>query len=157
MSAGILGLFGVCVAAGMGEMLLPGDEKSSTRRFLRILIALALLLLLARPMLGLLGGGEGWLGGDWGADAEGGEQNFEEILQGAVAKRSAEDLRAGLHAFLESEFDIAAEDAEIAVSLEKGGELRRVAVYLSGKALLVDPEEIEQAIVGLLGCDVEVR
>ncbi|MBR7181199.1 MAG: hypothetical protein IKD28_00245 [Clostridia bacterium] len=157
MSAGILGLFGVCVAAGMGEMLLPGDEKGGTRRFLRILVALALLLLLARPMLLLLGGGEGWLGGDWGADAEGGEQNFEEILGEAVAKRSAEDLCAGLHAFLESEFDIAAEDAEIAVSLEKGGELRRVAVYLSGKALLVDPDEIEQAIVRLLGCEVEVR
>ena len=156
MAASVLGLFGVCLAAAMGELLLVGDEKNGTRRFLRMLVALALLLLLLRPFTRFLGGAEGFLRGEVGA-LEGESEEFESMLEEAVARRSKRELERGIYALLERDFEIAAEDCRVSVSLDEDGSLRRISVILSGKALLTDPEEIEAAILELLDCEVEVR
>ena len=47
----VLGLFGVCIAAALAELLLPGDEGRGTKTALRLLVSLAVLLLLLRPFL----------------------------------------------------------------------------------------------------------
>ena len=60
MGTAILGLVGVSLAAALAELLLPGDEGKGTKRFLRILVSLAVLLLLLRPFLSLLGSAEGF-------------------------------------------------------------------------------------------------
>lgn len=85
------------------------------------------------------------------------EADYEAVLQDAVARRSKAELEAGLYEVLEQHFEIEKEDARVTVALEKDGSLRRVSVILSGKALTVDPDEIEAAIVALLDCEVEVR
>lgn len=156
MSGAILALLGVSLAASLGELLLPGDEGKGTKRFLRILVSLAVLLLLLRPFLSFLGSAEGFFEGEVGAIGAP-DTDYSEVLQDAVARRSKEELAAGLRDFLQQQFGIEREDAEVIVSLEKDGSLRRVSVILSGKALLTDPDEIEAAIVELLGCEVEVR
>jgi threonine/homoserine efflux transporter RhtA len=47
----VLGLFGVCIAAALSELLLPGDEARGTKTALRLLVSLSVLLLLLRPFL----------------------------------------------------------------------------------------------------------
>lgn len=151
-----MALFGVCLAASLGELLLPGDEGKGTKRFLRILVSLAVLLLLLRPFLTLLGSAEDFFSGEVG-ELEQSDADYEQILTDAVARRSKQELEAGLCVFLEQRFEMEREDFKVTVSLEKDGSLCRVSVILSGKALLTDPDEVEAAIVELLGCEVEVR
>ena len=156
MSGSILALFGVSLAAALAELMLPGDGNKGTKRFLRILVSLAVLLLLLQPFLSFLGSAEGFFSGEVGEIGTG-EADYEAVLQDAVARRSKAELEAGLYEVLEQHFEIEKEDARVTVALEKDGSLRRVSVILSGKALTVDPDEIEAAIVALLDCEVEVR
>ena len=52
MQESVLALFGVSLAAALSEMLLPGEEHKGTKRSMRMLTALSVLLLLLP--LGLL-------------------------------------------------------------------------------------------------------
>lgn len=156
MSGAILALFGVSLAATLGELLLPGDEGKGTKRFLKILVSLAVLLLLLRPFLSFLGSAEGFFKGEVG-EITTTDADYGKVLNDAVARRSKAELEAGLYDVLKQQFEIQREDARVTVSLERDGTLRHVSVVLSGKALLTDPDKVKAAIVELLGCEVEVR
>ena len=142
MRAAILSLIAVALAASLAELLLPGDEGKGTKRFLKMLVSLAVLLLLLRPFLGFLDAADGFFDGEVG-EIPVTETDYGNLLGDAVAKRSKQDIEK--------------EDAKVTVTLEKDGTLRRVSVILSGKALLTDPDSIEARLVDLLNCEVEVR
>ncbi|MBO5326759.1 MAG: hypothetical protein J6A84_01390 [Clostridia bacterium] len=158
MGASILALFGVVFAAAIADLLIPGEEKGGTRQFLHILCALTVLLLLLSPFLSLLHRADGFLEGEveW-EEGEVKKSDFEKQFSEAVANRSAAQLRQGLYALLEQQYGIDAADCEITVTLDGEGELRRIAVFLKGAALLQDPEEIKQDLLKRFSCDVEVR
>ncbi|MBQ8357815.1 MAG: hypothetical protein IJX39_08440 [Clostridia bacterium] len=158
MGGEILALFGVAFAAALADLLVPGEEKGGTRQFLHFLTALVVLLLLLRPFLSLLGGADGFLQGnlEWEQD-ETVKADYEQVFADAVASRSAVELKEGLSDLLQEEFGIAQGDCEITVALSDSGELERVAVFLSGAALLRDPEQIENRLSELFDCTVEVR
>ena len=63
MANGILALFGVSLAAAIGEMLLPGAESAGSRRALRALVALTVLLLILRPVVGFISSEDAFLQG----------------------------------------------------------------------------------------------
>ena len=152
----VLGLFGVCVAAALCELLPMGDAKG-TRGALRVLVSLAVILLLARPFLPVLGDTpeiplEDLVGGGEDTEAE-----YEEIFRRAVNAGSERDLREGLYAWLFEEHGVEREDAHIKVTLQETGELLRVEIFLSGKALFLDPDMLEKEIGRLLNCEAEVR
>ena len=86
-----------------------------------------------------------------------GKEDFEKMLSDAVSARSAEELKTGLGALLQTEYGVAPQDCEIRVELSDTGELARIAVFLSGKALTVDPRKIEQDLYERFVCVVEVR
>lgn len=158
MGAEILALFGVVLAAALADLLVPTEDGGGTRQFLHFLTAMVVLTLLLRPFLSALGGAEGFLQGDIGwSESEESEAQYEQIFEQAVANRSATELREGLFVMLRQEYGIAAEDCEIRVRLTESGELSEVSVFLSGTALLCDPEEIEGDLRERLGCKVEVR
>ena len=158
MSGAMLALFGVVLAAAIGDLLIPGEEKGGTRQFLHFLTALSVLLLLLSPFRSFLQSADGFLQGEieW-SEEEVKKSDFEKKLSEAVANRSAAQLTQGLAALLEQQYGIARENQEIAVLLDEQGELRRISVFLKGAALLHDPEEIRQDLLKWFSCDVEVR
>ena len=158
MSGAMLALFGVVLAAAIGDLMIPGEEKGGTRQFLHFMTALCVLLLLLSPFRSLVQSTDDLLRGEieWG-DSEVKKSDFEKKLSDAVASRSASELREGLTALLQEKYGIAPEDAEIAVVLNERGELCRLSVLLKGAALLTDPEEIRGDLLELFSCEVEVR
>ena len=158
MSAGILALFGVALAAAIIELLIPGEEKNGTRQFLHFLTALTVLLLLLHPFLSFLGNADGFLKGEieW-EEGETARADFEQRFSEAVAAQSAVQLKEGLQDLLHEEYGIAHEDCSIAVELDEDGQPERISVFLSGEALLQDPQAICDALEKRLNCDVEVR
>ena len=156
MSEGILSLFGVALGGAIADILLPGKPKGPLRRALGVLVSLTLLLLILRPVMGLIRDEGGFLEGV--IPEIGGEQtDFEAIFADTVAKRSASELEKGIVQLLERDFGIAERDCAVGVLLDGQGELLSVSVRLSGKGLLVDPRAVEQALGELLNCLVEVR
>ena len=142
MSGAMLALFGVVLAAAIGDLMIPGEEKGGTRQFLHFMTALCVLLLLLSPFRSFV-------------------QSTDDLLRGelsdAVASRSAAELKEGLLALLQEKYGIAPTDQEVAVVLNERGELCRVSVLLKGEALLKDPEEIREDLLEMLSCEVEVR
>lgn len=152
----VLGLFGVCVAAALAELLPMGDGKG-TRGALRVLVSLAVLLLLARPFLPFLSTSpeiplEGLVGGGEDTAAE-----YEEIFHRVVNAGGERELKECLYAWLLEKHGVEREDAHIQITLQETGELLRVEIFLSGKALLLDPDVLQEELGKLLRCETEVR
>ncbi|MBQ3483373.1 MAG: stage III sporulation protein AF [Clostridia bacterium] len=155
MRAWIISLFAAVLAVSLLELLLPERGGRSTRRYVHLLTALVLLVMLAQPLLSLVRGGSDFLSGEL---PEGTVQtDYEAIFRDAVTHRSRQELEKGLHALLLEQYGIATEDATLFFTFDADGTLTQVRVILSGKALLVDPAPIEQELTQRFGCTVEVR
>lgn len=157
MGGSVLALFGVALAAAVADLLIPARE-GGTRRTVHLLTSLVVLLLLLHPFLSFLGSAEALWQGDlsW-AESEQSGVDYEKLLTDAVARRSAKELKEGLYALLRDEHDVAREDCELHVALDDTGELVQISVFLSGKALTKDPDEIERTLEQRFACIVEVR
>ena len=155
MSGTVLALFGVCLGVAILELALPGEERESPKAFLQFFASLLVLILIVGPLFSLPQAVEDALG-DLQAGAESTE-DFEQILQDAVAMRSKEQLEAGVGAWLEENFALAPGAYTVCATLDRNGELCRITVRLQGVGLLRDPAEIEQGLCALLGCETEVR
>ena len=156
MQGGILALFGVCLALGMGELLLPDGNGESTKRLLRFLSALVILVLILAPFAGFLKN-HGALFERKIEFEEEDTTDYERIFTEAVTRQSGEDLKAGLCALLQKEYGVAPEHCSVSVFFTGSGELSRVLIFLSGPALTVDPARVENDLSARLGCTVEVR
>ncbi len=154
----VLGLFGVGLAAALAELLLPGEDGKGTKTALRLLVSLAVLLLLIRPFLSLMGSSpELYFEALVGESEANTTAQYEEIFARAVEAGSERDLAEGIYAWLLSEYGIEKEDAHLEISFDEAGALARVEIYLSGSALLRDPDVLAEALGAKLGCETEVR
>lgn len=154
MSGGVLALFSVCLGVTILELALPGEEREGAKRFLRFFASLVVLLLILRPVHSLSGAE----GGCIGVDAEEADRAaYEQMLQEAVSRRSAEQLRRGLVFALEKEFGLAEVQYELSIALDDGGELAGLALRLKGGGLMRDPYEIEAWLAERFECEVSVR
>ncbi len=156
MQKELFALFCVCLAAAMGEILLPEGAKSGTKRVFHFLITLAVLVLILTPFLRLLGDHSSFLKGEieW-------EQqeitDYDDIFENAVNKQSETDLREGLYGLLAREYGIKEEHCQIVIHFDTDGSLRRVSLFLSGAALTQNPKTLEKDLSQRLCCIVEVR
>ena len=157
MSEGVLGLFGVALGASLVDLLLPGKEGSGIRTGVRLLTAVTVLCLLLSPFLSMLGSVEDVLEGELSLDGEVERATFEECFRDTVNERGIAEGGALIAEHLFEEFGIAHDACEISLEVNEDGMLTCVRVYLSGTALLCDPEEIEAALAEKLSCTVEVR
>ena len=155
MSAWILSLFAVVLAVSLLDLLLPEHGGRSTRRYVHLLAALTVLVMLAQPLLSLVQSGSNLFSGKLPESTV--ETDYEAVFRDAVTKRSTAELEKGLHALLSEQYGIAQEDATLYFTFDADGTLTQVRVILSGKALLVDPAPIEQELTQRFGCTVEVR
>ena len=157
MRAEIYALFCVTLAAGLLELLLPGSEGSGVKRGMRLLTALAVLLLTVQPLRGLLRA-------DWRGDLtalfeveEDLTATYEEIFESTIDKRLESDLKNGLYNWLSAEHGVEVKDAQIQISFAEDDSLKSIEITLSGRGLLQDPHVIERALAEKFKCDIEVR
>ena len=151
------GLFGVCVAAAIVELLLPGEGHGGTKVLLRLLVVLTVLVLVLLPLFSFLQDANPEDVAGLFEDEATDSTYYEGIFHSTVASGSAADLSQGLLEWLTREYGISRENARVLVELDDEGALLRVSVYLSGEALLIDPQMIEDALEKKLLCDVTVR
>ena len=155
MRGAILSLFAVCLSAALLDLLSPGDGNRSLRRGLHLLTALAVLLLLLQPFLTFLRDAPENVAELTQNEAERGE--FEAIFDQTVTAAAAGELREGLYSLLEADHGIAKEDARIVLSFDEAGALSGIQIFLSGRALLQDPDALEHDLGARFDCQVEVR
>lgn len=155
MRGAILSLFAVCLSAALLDLLSPGDGNRGLRRGLHLLTALAVLLLLLQPLLTFLRDAPENVAELTQNEAERG--GFEAVFDQTVTAAAAGELREGLYRLLEAEHGIAKEDARIVLSFDKAGALSGIRIFLSGRALLQDPDALETDLGARFDCHVEVR
>lgn len=150
-----LSLVGICAA--LCELLLPQGQAQGTKRALRVLVSLAVLLIILRPFLGFLRSDATLDLGVMSAPEAAEREAYEEIFESTVAVHMEADFKAQLIALLEEEYGIAAHDVAVHLSFDAVGELCQISIYLSGAALLQDPHALAAALTARLGYQTEVR
>ena len=156
MQATILSLFGVCMLSGVCELLLLQDGAQGSRRLLRFLTSLAVILLILNPLVSLFRSGDSLFSADIDVE-EPSVQVYQQRFEEAVAAQCESDLTEGLYTLLEREHGLAREHCHIRVFFAQDGTLMRVQISLSGAGLLKDPDTLSAALEPLLHCTVEVR
>ena len=151
----ILSLFGICLLAGVCEILLP-PEANAARRAIRTLTALVVLLLILAPIADFLQNSDGLSFEEFSSEASG-QEDFEEIFANALATQCELDLEAGVAQLLQAEFGVSPDDCSVDARLDTDGNISYIRIRLVGKALLLDPTVIQSALAARLGCLVEVR
>lgn len=156
MQKELFALFCVCLAAAIGEILLPDGAKSGTKKVFHFLVTLAVLVLILTPFLRLLGDNASFLKGEieWEQSEV---TDYESIFENAVKEQSEADLQEGIYELLARDYGIKQEHCEIVVHFDTDGSLRRVSLFLSGAALTQNPKTLEKDLSGKLSCSVEVR
>ncbi len=152
----IFTLFCVCLASAIGEILLPENAKSGTKKAFRFLSCLVVLLLVLTPFLRILDESSSFFKGEieWVQEDT---TPYEDILQHAVITQSEKELREGLHLILQREYGIHENDCRIVITFDESGALLHVSLFLSGNALTKNPSVIERDLTQRLNCSVEVR
>lgn len=154
MSGYIYGIIGTAAVIGTLESLLPRSGK--TRPYVRLVAALCLLCVIARPLGDFLSSLSGWLEEDLTSltpDGAGRTQ-YEEILAGEVESVVRDELAEAVKDALATRFSV--ESCEVGVALRKeDGTLfvTRVVVTLMGRDVFRDPYAIEAYVSELLGCE----
>lgn len=156
MSGTILALFGTALAVGLSELLLPPQSSEGTVRLFRFLTSLVILIVILTPFLGFLQSGEEIFRGELDLSAPT-PPDYEQAFSDAVQAQSEADFKAGLSLLLEQEYGIQKENATLLVRFDTDGTLSHVSVFLSGAALLQNPDTLAKNLSIRLGCAVEVR
>ena len=158
MKTMILGLFGVSLASALAEMLLVGKDGRGVKLSLRLITAIAVLLVIISPLMRFLQDGyELPLEGLTGESDAALQEKYQAVFENALAEGSEMLLTEGISDFLNTEFGIDAAHATVRTELTADGNLQKVSVTLSGSALLKNPDEISKALEEKLSCKVEVR
>ncbi len=147
----VFALFCVVLAAAMADLLIPADKGAGTKKYLHLLTALAVLLLILSPLVSLLHRGV-----DIPPDAAAATPDFEAVFAAALDAAGKAEFESRLCAALAAEFD--AEERNFALSVRYEGDApAEVRVVLSGKALTADPRAVEEYLTGLLQIPASVR
>lgn len=150
---GVLGLFGVSLAAVMAELCLPHGKDGGTRKYLRYLSSLAILLLILSPIADFLRGGATLEAFSFPQQTE---EDFAMIYSSAFKAAEREAASAAIAEQCGAAFATPA--ACFRVSIQCEGETPvKILVRLSGKGLLCDPDRVADFIGRSYGIAAEVR
>ena len=154
MSGFILTALSVALLSGVIGMLSP---EGSSKKYVRLVGTLCILCALSSPLVGLVTDGETGIELLL-PEGDGGEE-YEEIYKEAIAEGVRKNAEAAVKDMLTSHFDLAEEDLDISLSVE-----RRETKYVVGSATVIlksslvstDPREISEYIKCELGCPCSV-
>ena len=154
----VLGIIGAAAVIGIMENIVPQNGK--TKSYMRLITALCLLCLVAKPLGSVLDSLPALFADATEQIAEGGEAargEYEKILEGEIMDTVREQLRIAVKSELETEFKV--QNCEVGVALVRvEGELRtqRAVITLMGRDIFKDPYAIEAHFEELLGCECVV-
>lgn len=143
MSAYVYGIICASLAIGLAELLVP--ESAKTRPYVKLILGLALLLVIVKP-LGRLAEMLPELGDKiFSQDFDG--EKYEELAD----EQLEEAYRRGIATELESAFSL--RDFEVGVIMGDDRRPSRVIVTLMGADIFRNPYEIEKHIGSAFGCE----
>lgn len=148
----VFALFCVVLAAALADLLIPAEKGAGTKKYLHLLTALAVLLLILAPVSSFLR-----RGGEISLPAAAAAPDFEAVFAGAAEGAGRAEFEARLGALLAAEFGGSAADYALSVRYDEQGKPAEVRVVLSGKALTTDPRKAEAYLTGLLEIPASVR
>lgn len=157
MKAYFLAVILTAIFGGICEEVLP--ESSSVRPHMKLvtgLCVLAVIVLPAKDALISVGDFFGRIDLDEILENEQKEEEYEEILDGALSRYSAEEIGRCLGELLEAEYGLADGTCHASVVLGADGTVSRALVTLSGTSILTDPYKIEAFVNALLACPCDV-
>ena len=144
---------------GLVEMLSPLGEREGLRRAVRLLSALCLLTVMLAPLREV----SGMLAvpdlGAWAREREAeAEADYEELMREKLTAVGEGELREALYALLASRFGIDRADCAVSFSWAAGESLAVEHVWLAlrGRAVTVDPRQVEAAVSEAVGCGCTV-
>lgn len=153
----MLGLFGVCMAAALLELLLPDNGHRGARIALRLLVALSVLVLVLTPLFSSLRE----LDPEELAEELTGEacdeETYKEVFKTLLDRAGEADLADGIGSMVAREYGVPSSEVCVSVAMGEDGALRRIGIRLSGSALLIDPREVEALLATQFSCEIEVR
>lgn len=144
-------LFCVVLAAAMAELLIPEEKGAGTKKYLRLLTSLAVLLLILSPLSSFLKNGE-----KPALPAAGESPDFEAVFANALDTAGRAEFESRLLECLAGRFEADTADLALTVRYEKG-EPAEIFLVLSGKALTTDPREVQTYLEELLHLPAHVR
>ena len=147
----VFALFCVVLAAAMADLLIPAEHGAGTKKYLHLLTALAVLLLILSPLTAFLR-----RGGEQALPTAAETPDFEAVFAAALDEAGRAEFEARLRAALVSEFGGEERDFSLSVRYEEGVPVE-VRAVLSGRALTVDPRAVEEYLTGLLQIPASVR
>lgn len=156
MQETVFTLFCTALAVGIAELLLPEGSSKGTVLLFRFLCSLMVFLLLLSPFRTFLQKGETLLQGEMQAQ-DSNLAHYEQILENAVQTQSEADFKKGLLLLLQRDYGIKKENVTLLIRFDADGTLSRVCIFLSGAALLQNPDTLAKNLNQRLGCEVEVR
>lgn len=154
MSGYMYGIIGTAAVIGTLESILPRTGK--TRPYVRLVAALCLLCVIARPLGDFLSTLSGWLENDLSTivSDEAARDRYEEILAGEVESAVRDRLSEAVKEALADRFSVKSCDVGVALQTVDGTvSVTRVVVTLSGRDVFRDPYAIESYVSELLGCE----
>lgn len=151
----IFSVLGASLAAAAVIRLLPDNAKSAKQ--LRLLASLAIVCTVAAPLGGLTVDGVADFFSSI-TESVRTETDAEEKYYAALIKMSTAELESVLRARISSELSLSEDDLTVTVEAEEREGVfypTRVAVGLSGAAVLANPYRIEELVESLVGCDCD--
>lgn len=140
----ILGVIGAALAIGVAERLVP--ENAKTRKYLRLLFSLCLLLTVIKPIGSLAVGLPELIDGLLYKD-ESEEIRYLEIAEGELS----EAYREGIRDILEEEFSLS--DFSVGVKMGDDRRVETVTVTLMGRDIFKNPRLIENYVKEAVGAE----
>ena len=144
---------GIALAAALAELLLAGEKKDGVHRAFHILVSFAVLFVLIQPFLHFLQNDARVSLAFSSVD----EAQYTEVFHDTVEGAAKKDVESGIAQVLASEYGIAEKNCRVSVFYREDGYPARITVVLSGLALAMDPEKIEEELSSRFGCETEVR
>lgn len=153
-------LMAVSLLCGMIEMLTPAGEREGLRRGVRLLAGLFLLSVMLTslsrtdPLAWLQGLGEWARAAEQEAQQELEMQMEEKLTAGTLAQ-----LEEEIYDLLERRLNVAREDCTVTPETargDEGTELVHIRISLRGRAVMVDPRQIESLLEEAVGCPCTV-
>lgn len=155
MRSYIMMLVGASLVTGMLLVLCPKKHQ----KYLRLLCGFCMIAILVAPLPSYYEAMDEMLSFSEGEYGENGVSNYDEFYQNALCDASEKQMEIWLKSQFFNRYSLHEEDLSATVLLERDGDkvtVKKTILYISGRALLIDPAEMISFVEQTLFCPCEI-